>query len=134
MKTSMKISMYNRTKIININDLEVWKEAHQLVLEIYNNTKKFSSLEIYGLVSQMKRASLSISSNIAEGFSRRTRQDIIHFYSMARGSLTELHNQLLVSKDLNYINSNEYDLFMKRLDKIYRLITGLQKSAFSRMI
>jgi four helix bundle protein len=95
-------------KIKSFTDLNAWKEAHKLVLMIYKVTKEFPKEEIFGLVSQMRRAVISISSNIAEGFSRYTSRDKHHFYSMALGSLTELQNQLLVTRDVKYCKKDDF--------------------------
>ncbi|KKR76512.1 MAG: hypothetical protein UU21_C0008G0019 [Candidatus Levybacteria bacterium GW2011_GWA2_40_8] len=86
-------------KIQSFTDLEVWKQAHKLVIEIYRVTKKFPKEERYSLVDQMRRAAISITSNIAEGFSRQGKKEKLQFYFMARGSLTELQNQLLVARN-----------------------------------
>ena len=95
-------------KIIYFTDLNTWKEGHKLVLTIYQITKKLPKDELFGLTSQMRRAAVSITSNIAEGFSRQSFKEKAQFYSMAQGSLTELQNQLLVSKDIGYFTAEEY--------------------------
>ena len=87
-------------KIRSFTDLNTWKEAHKLVLAIYKATNTFPREELYSLSDQMKRCSISVSSNVAEGFSRQTKKEKIQFYHMAKGSLTELQNQLLVSRDV----------------------------------
>jgi len=89
------------TKIHSFTDLISWQKAHMLVVEIYKELKIFPKEEQYGLTSQTKRAVVSISSNIAEGFSRRTNKDKIQFHYIALGSLTELQNELLITRDLN---------------------------------
>jgi four helix bundle protein len=116
------------TKIQNFTDLNTWKEAHKLVLEIYKITKTFPKSEIYGLTSQMRRCAVSITSNIAEGFSRRGKKEKIQFYYMAKGSLTELHNQLIVSKDVGYITNSRYGKIVEFVDMVGRLLTGLIRS------
>jgi four helix bundle protein len=88
-------------------DLEVWQKSRELTLSIYQLTKKFPAEELYGLVSQMRRASISVSSNIAEGFARRQAKDKERFYVIASASLSELLSQLIVSEDLGYITPNE---------------------------
>ena len=109
------------------SDLDAWKEAHNLVLLIYKTTERFPAKEIYSLTSQMRRAAVSISSNIAEGFSRRGRKEKIMFYSMALGSLTELQNQMLVAKDVGYIDSNSHQRFDEKSVVVHKLINGLIK-------
>ena len=88
-------------KIRRFTDLNAWKEGHKLVLMIYNFTKNFPKEEIFGLVSQMRRCSVSITSNIAEGFSRQSYKEKAQFYAISLGSVTELQNQLLIAKDID---------------------------------
>lgn len=97
-------------KIKSFTDLIAWQEGHKLVLEIYKATKIWPKEELFGLISQIRRAVVSITSNLAEGFSRSTLKDKANFYSMALGSLTEAQNQLLVARDLDYL---EKALFSK---------------------
>lgn len=96
-------------KIQSFTDLEVWRKAHKLVLLIYRITKKFPKEELFSLTNQMRRAAISITSNIAEGFARQSFKEKLQFYYIALGSLTELQNQLLVAKDLKYLNQAEFD-------------------------
>ena len=95
----------------DFTDLRVWRAAHQLVLLTYKNTKRFPKEELFALVSQMRRASVSVTSNIAEGFGRHTSKDKDHFYVMASGSLLELKNQYIIAKDLGYITADQLDTF-----------------------
>lgn len=89
-------------------DLKVWQKAHQLVIEVYKLTSKFPLEEKYGLVSQLRRAAISIVSNIVEGFKRKYLKDRLHFYNIANSSLEEVKYQLLLTKDLGYINKKQY--------------------------
>jgi four helix bundle protein len=116
--------------IEKFSDLQVWQEAHQLVLRVYEITRKFPNDEKFGLVSQMRRAAISIPANIAEGFKRRGLQDKIRFYNTAEGSLEELKYFLIVSKDLSYIDSNADEL--SRADTVGRLLNGLIASTERR--
>ena len=84
-------------------DLQAWKCGHELVLCVYQETKKFPKYELFGVTSQMRRAVCSITANIAEGFSRYHYKDKIKFYIQARGSVAELQNFLFVCRDLGYI-------------------------------
>ena len=88
----------NQKKIKSFTDLNAWKEGHKLVLMIYETTKKFPKEEIFGLTIQLRRCSVSITSNLAEGFSRQSYKEKSYFYSMALGSVTELQNQILKTK------------------------------------
>ena len=109
------------------SDLNTWKESHKLVLLIYKITEKFPNKETFALTSQMRRAVVSISSNIAEGFSRRGGKEKIMFYSMALGSLTELQNQMLVAKDVHYVDLVLYREFDEQSIVVHKLINGLIK-------
>jgi len=112
-------------KIREFTDLDSWKQSHNLVLLIYKMTKKFPDSERFGLVSQMERAAISISSNIAEGFGRQTMKEKVQFYYQAHGSLTELKNQLIISKDLGYTNNVQFLQIMDQLIISQKLLRGL---------
>ncbi|MBE7473303.1 MAG: four helix bundle protein [Anaerolineae bacterium] len=110
-------------KAVHFQQLEVWQEAHRLVLMVYRVTKEFPGEERFGLVSQMRRAAVSIPANIAEGFKRRGLPEKIRFYNIAEGSLEELKYFFILSKDLDCINSNQ-DL-MAQAETVGRLLNGL---------
>lgn len=112
-------------KIKNFYDLEVWKQGHQLVLEIYKITKEFPKEEKYGVVSQLRRASGSITANVAEGFARYHFKDKIRFYYQARGSIAEIQNFLLLAKDLSYINFQKCSDLGEKSKNVAKLINGL---------
>lgn len=116
-------------KIKSFMDLNSWKESHILVLEIYKITREFPKEEIFGLVSQMRRCAVSITSNIAEGFSRQSYKDKIQFYSIAQGSLTELQNQLLICKDVEIIKIDTFNRLADQSVIAHKLISGLIKSS-----
>lgn len=120
-------------QILNFTSLIAWQKAHDLALLIYKITKTFPKEERYSLVDQMRRCSISVSSNIAEGFSRFTSKDKQQFYSIAKGSLTELQNQLLFSKDINYLSLEDFDKAITLTYDVSRLITGIMRSAFSKI-
>ncbi len=99
-------------RIKSFEDLNIWKEAHHLTLEIYRITKSFPQEEMYGLTSQLKRAATSIPSNIAEGMGRNTRKELLNFIYNARGSLYEVLYYLILAKDLGYIEKEQFkDLY-----------------------
>ncbi len=106
-------------------DLTAWKESHKLVLFVYNLTKSFPKEEIFGLTNQMRRSAVSISSNIAEGFGRRTYKDKAHFYYQSRGSISELKSQLMISRDLSYINAEQFIEIESLLSSAHKLLQGL---------
>ena len=95
--------------IKSFEDLSVWQDARKLTNKIYNITKKFPKEELYGLTSQISRATVSIVSNIAEGFDRRSDKELTNFLSMARGSSSEVQNDLYIALDLNYISQTEFN-------------------------
>jgi four helix bundle protein len=115
-------------KIKSFVDLEAWQIAHKFALEIYRLTKGFPKEELYGIVSQLRRAALSITSNIAEGFSRYHYNDKIRFYYNSRGSISEIKNCLILSRDLKYITDDICRELLDFAERILRLINGLIRS------
>lgn len=115
-------------KIQKFTDLIVWQEGHRLVLMIYEETKKFPGKEIYSLIDQMRRAAVSITSNIAEGFSRKSAKEKYYFYNMAQGSLTELQNQLLISRDVSYLSKESFQKIAQQSVTVNKLLNGLSKA------
>jgi len=122
----------SEVKIINFTDLKTWQVGHQIVLEVYNLTKTFPREELFGLISQLRRAVVSITSNIAEGFSRSTSKDKAHFYAIALGSLTEVQNQLIIARDLGYISKDVYESLAVIIIQMIRMTNGLFRSATTR--
>lgn len=116
-------------KIKSFTDLNAWKEAHKLVLLIYEITKKFPQEELFGLTNQIRRAVVSITSNIAEGFSRNSYKEKVQFYSVALGSLTEVQNQLLIARDLKYITQEEFTKLAELSVIISKLLNGIIKKS-----
>lgn len=117
-----------KKSIRSFTDLDTWKEGHKLVVSIYRITKAFPSDEQFGLTSQIRRAAVSVTSNIAEGFSRSSYADKAHFFVMAHGSLTEVQNQLLVSRDVGYISHDDFENLAEQSVITHKLLTGLLKS------
>lgn len=115
-------------KIVNFTDLIVWQEAHKLVLFIYNVTLKFPKHELFGLISQMRRSAVSITSNIAEGYSRRSYKEKLQFYYISASSLTELQNQVIISKDVGHISEEDYLNFIGLSVAVHKLINAFIKS------
>ena len=113
----------------SFKDLNVWKLSHCLVLKIYFFTDSYPKIEMFGLVNQMRRAVVSVTSNIAEGYGRRSYKEKIRFYYIAKGSLTELQNQVVISKDLNYLSPDKYiELDVLILNTI-KVLAGLIRSS-----
>jgi four helix bundle protein len=114
-------------KITTFTDLVAWQEAHTLVVEIYGTTKSFPREEIFGLTSQIRRCAVSITSNIAEGFSRQSYREKIQFYSTAQGSLTELQSQLYVARDVGFVSREAFTHIEQRAVAVHKLLNGLIK-------
>lgn len=112
-------------KIKSFTDLKAWQESHSLVVAIYKITKNFPKDEIYALISQMRRAAISVTSNIAEGFGRRGYKEKIQFYYLAQGSLTELKNQILVAKDVGHLAKEDFNIIAEKINQAHRLLQGL---------
>ena len=109
-------------------DLEVWQIAMELVYEVYEATRRFPPDERFGLISRMRRAAVSIPSNIAEGKGRSTDRDFALFLSHSRGSQQELHTQILIAKHLGFLSSEDADRLVERTARIGRMLHGLIKS------
>lgn len=114
-----------RQKISDFKDLVAWQEGHRLVLGVYGATKLFPKEEVYGLTSQMRRAAVSVTSNIAEGFGRRTMKDRLRFYYQSHGSLIELKNQFEISHDIGILGVDEYRKCIQQADKTHQILQGL---------
>lgn len=119
------------SKIKSFTDLNAWKEGHKLVLQIYSSTKEFPKDEIYGLTNQLRRCAVSITSNIAEGFSRQTYKDKAQFYAISLGSVTELQNQILVARDVGYMTKEKFKEIANQSVLVNKIVNGLLKSTRS---
>jgi four helix bundle protein len=111
-------------QIKTFNEIVAWQKSHELVLMVYTLTAQYPKHELFGLVSQSRRCAVSIPSNIAEGFKRKSKNDSVHFYNMAESSLEELKYQLLLARDLKYINETEYQRVLVLSEETGRLING----------
>lgn len=119
-------------EIKTFQQLEAWQEAHKLVLTVYQVTRGFPADERFGLVSQMRRAAVSVAANIAEGFKRRGIKDKIHFYNTSEGSLEELKYFIILSQDLQYISTSEG--LINQSETVGRLLHGLVASTERRLL
>lgn len=115
-------------KISSFTDLVAWQKGHRLVLKIYKATKGFPKEEIFGLIMQLRRAVVSITSNLAEGFSRKGPKDKARFYYTSLGSLTEIQNQLIIARDLGFVSRPDFDRLAQDTIEVSKLINGLIKS------
>jgi len=107
--------------------LEAWKKSMDLVEDIYKVSNSMPTEEKYGLISQMRRAAVSVPSNIAEGAGRRTISEFINFLSISIGSLSELDTQVELSYRLKYLNEDSYSILLNKIDKCKALTYGLRK-------
>ncbi|TGV04293.1 four helix bundle protein [Flavivirga rizhaonensis] len=112
--------------IYSFEKLEVWKEAIKLAVNTYNYTKSFPKEEEFGLISQMRRSSVSVSSNIAEGTARLTNKDKAHFMTIAYSSTLELLNQAIISKELQFISEENYKSIRLEVESITNKINALR--------
>jgi four helix bundle protein len=112
-------------KITSFTDLRTWQEGHALVVEIYKMVKTFPAEERYALGDQLRRSAVSVTSNVAEGFGRQGAKERIRFYYMAQGSLTELKNQLLVARDVGYVDKETFSRLAEQANTVHRLLQGL---------
>jgi four helix bundle protein len=112
--------------IDRFEQLDVWREAHAMVLDVYKVSQRFPAAEKFGLVSQMRRAAVSVPANIAEGFKRRGMKDKAHFYNIAQGSLEEARYYFILSRDLQY--ALPFEPMTERAERVGRMLTGLIRS------
>ncbi len=119
----------NTQKLKYFTDLIAWKEGHKLVLMIYKETELFPKEEKYGIVNQIRRASVSITSNLAEGFSRQSYKEKSQFYSISLGSVTELQNQLIISRDLKYVSNDIFNSIIDQSIIVHKITNALIKSS-----
>jgi|WetSurMetagenome_2_1015567.scaffolds.fasta_scaffold852565_2 four helix bundle protein len=114
-------------KIKSFRDLYAWQEGHELVLQIYAITKYFPAEEIYGLTSQIKRAVVSITSNISEGFGKTSYKDKHRYFVISHGSLLEVENQLTIASDLGYIPKTLFDDISRHSERVHKILNALIK-------
>ncbi len=112
-------------------DLIVWQKAMDLVTEIYRVTQKFPKEEIFGLVSQLRRAAVSVPSNIAEGQGRLTEKEFRQFLGTARGSLSEVETQIIIANNLGYLNDSDSQSLSAMVAEVGRVLNGLISSVLS---
>jgi four helix bundle protein len=128
------ISQNTLTAISNFTQLDAWKEGHALVLMLYKMVKHFPREELFALNPQLRRAAVSITSNIAEGFSRQSYREKVQFYYISLGSITEIQNQLFIAKDLGYVTSEEFEHIFNQATKVQRILHGLIKSSKNKYV
>ena len=112
----------------NYKDLQVWQKAYQLCLEVYKATGEFPKHELYGITAQLRRAAVSIPSNIAEGYGRKTTKEYIQFLYVAYGSICELETQILLSGDLGYLSPEVLKKLQDGIAEVERMLKALINS------
>jgi len=132
-----KKEIYNKPTVVmnyiySFEKLEVWQKARELVKLIYQTTRKYPDDERFGLVSQMRRCSISIASNLAEGTARKTMKDKAHFSTMSYSSSLELLNQLILSLDLEFINQDEYREVRTLIEEVTNKLNSLRNSQLNQ--
>ena len=111
--------------MVSFKQLEVWQKSINLTTKIYEATKSFPTEEKFGLISQIRRCSVSIPSNIAEGWARNTTKEYLRFLYISRGSITELETQLIIALNLKYIDKNNFDLLAEQIKSIHMMLNKL---------
>ncbi len=127
-KTSLVSRVEGIVAIRNYRDLIAWQKAMDMIEDIYRSSKEFPRDEMYGLTSQIRRAAVSVASNIAEGEGRDNPREFAHFLRIANGSLREAETQTLIAERLKYLTAEQSAQIMDRTSEVGRILTGLRKS------
>ena len=109
-------------------NMKAWQEARELVVEVYQLLDRFPKFENYALCDQIRRAIVSVPSNLAEGSGRTSVKEQLHFYEIAYGSLMETYNQLIIAADLKYIGEHDLDALRPKIDTVARMLNGLRSA------
>ena len=112
----------------DFRQLKVWEKSHQLALTVYKETKKFPKEELYGLTSQIRRASMSIPTNIAEGCGMNTDKEFTRYLQFAMGSASETEYQLILARDLEFIPKDSYEMLHNNVEEVKRMLASLLKT------
>jgi len=120
--------------IRSFTDLKTWQLGHAVVLAVYDLTKNFPKEEQFGLTNQLRRAAVSITSNVAEGFNRYSRKEKAQFYAVSLGSLAEVQNQLLVARDVGYVTHQKFQEVAEKTVELSKATNGLIKSCRSTVL
>ena len=108
----------------SFENLKVWQKAHQFVLAVYRVTLEFPDSEKFGLISQFRRAAVSITANIAEGYKKLSRADKLRFFNIAQGSLEECRNYIILSRDLHYFSLDDYENLIEMIEESSKLLNA----------
>lgn len=117
----------------SFENMKAWQEARRLVVEVYRLLDDFPKLEQYALCDQIRRAIVSVPSNLAEGSGRISIKEQLHFYEISYGSLMEAYNQLIIAVDLHYIDKSSLEGIQKKIDEVARLLNGRRSSLLKRI-
>ena len=118
--------------LVQHHNLDAWRESIDLVKLIYEATKTFPKHELFGLVSQMRRAAVSVPSNIAEGAARFSQQEFLRFLGIARGSLMELETQVIIASEIAYLEKASFEKIMAQVERTFAILSGLISSTRTR--
>ncbi|MGK0388508.1 MAG: four helix bundle protein [Maribacter sp.] len=124
----MRFTQLKYPKMHNFKDLKVWQKARILVTNIYSLTKAFPKEEMFGLTNQMRRAAVSIPSNIAEGCGRGTNRQLAQYLDIAQGSSTELETQTILAFDLGFISENQKEEHCQKINEVQKMIRGFKRT------
>jgi len=113
--------------MMDIENLQIWKLGVKLAKDVYLLTEKFPKREVYGLTDQIRRAAVSIPSNIAEGKGRSTAKDFVHFLNTARGSVYELKTQLYIAREIGYLTQEDFSTLQKKIEDLSHKIVSMIK-------
>jgi four helix bundle protein len=112
----------------NYRDLQVWKKAHDLTLELYRVSQRFPREEMYGITGQLRRAAVSIGANLAEGYGRRTSNELARFVRVAMGSASELDYHILLCRDIGLMSSDAFSISTAKLTEVRKMLTSFLQS------
>lgn len=119
--------------MVDYKSLDVWQKARMIVKEIYAISETFPPEEKYGLTSQIRRAAVSVPSNIAEGYNRHSSKDFVHFLRIAKGSAAETETQLILAKDVSLVTDEKAEPLLVEIDKLIRMISSLILARLKQM-
>ena len=117
----------------SFENMKAWQEARKLVVEVYRLLNEFPNCEKYALCDQIRRAIVSVPSNLAEGSGRVSIKEQLHFYEIAYGSLMEAYNQMIIAVDLNYIDESSLEAIRPKIDEVARQLNGLRSSLLKKI-
>lgn len=112
----------------SFTELKVWQEGHKLVLDVYRASESFPKSEVFGLTSQLRRSASSVTANITEGFERGTKKELHQFLMIARGSLGETQNHLLLARDLGYLTNDDFQNLAQQAIAVHKLLNAFIRS------